>query len=313
MTESDTRAPYPDLVLVREAHSFAGACLAINTVMAVFKAAVGVLTGSHALLASALYSINDVLSAIAVAVSLRVGNRSADSSHPYGFGKAEFIAAGMVSLTIAIGVIFMFFFSVVDIIRGVPGPPHVVAASLAALSLIVSYTLSKRGHFLGHRLRSPILNICADHHHADAEGSLLAIIGIGGAVLGYHTLDRVIAVFETVHLIAISGKLLARSVKGLMDTALPDEEVDLITSACGKVPGVGAVAHVWSRQTGRKTWVDVAVKVSEQLNVNQAHRVCRSVESVVRGVLGTGVVTQVRFQGAQAEYATPPAGGSPHG
>lgn len=293
-----------------EALRFAGLCLSVSTLMAAFKIAVGLLSGSHALLASALYSINDLLSSIAVAVSLRVGHRKPTFDHPYGYGKAEFIAAGMVSMVIAIGVFFMFFFSVVDVLRGVPGPPHFLAVSLAALSMVVSWVLSRRGHHLAVDLQSPILSTTADHHHADAEGSLLAIVGIGGAVLGFHTLDRVIAIFETLHLIALSGRLLARSLRGLMDSAISDDDKESVRDACVGIDGVERVTHIWSRQAGSSTWVDVAVTVSDEFNVEQAHGVCRQVESAVRNVLGAMVVAQVRFQGTNYAYDVPGPGGA---
>ncbi|MDH5674062.1 MAG: cation diffusion facilitator family transporter [Myxococcales bacterium] len=295
--------------LHREALRFAGLCLAVNTLMAGLKVGVGIYSGSHALLANALYSVNDLLSAVAVAVSLRVGHRRPDAEHPYGFGKAEFIAAGMVSLVIAIGVFFMFFFSVIDILRGVPGPPHFTAMSLAALSAVVSYMLSRKGHTLGVRLHSPVLNTTAEHHHADAEGSVAALIGVGGAVLGLHVLDRIIAVFETLHLIALSGRLLARSVRGLMDVAISEEDREMVERACLELEGVDEIAHVWSRQAGSDTWVDVALAVADDMTVERAHALCEQAKQSIKGVLGATVRAQVRFQGPSFAYELPGPGG----
>jgi len=296
-----------------EAVRFAGMCLAVNSLMAGFKIIVGLLSGSHALLASALYSINDILTSMAVAISIRLGHRDPNDDYPYGYTKAEYIAAGMVSLIITFGVFFMFFFSVVDILTGVPGPPHFIAIFLAAVSMVTSWVLSRRGHVLAQALQSPVLNTHAEHHHADAEGSLLAIIGVGGALLGWHTFDRVIAVVETLHLIALAGMLLARSLRGLMDTAMDDDDLQLVESACGEVTGVREVVQVRSRQAGRRTWVDIAVAVSPRMKVVQAHRICNDVSSAVHGVLGSGVSTQVRFQGPNQEMIQPGPGGSPHG
>lgn len=296
-----------------EAIRFAGMCLAVNTLMASFKIIVGLLSGSHALLASALYSINDIMTSMAVAISIRLGHRQPNSEYPYGYTKAEYIAAGMVSLIITMGVFFMFFFSVIDIITGVPGPPHFTAIALASVSMVTSWVLARRGHVLAQALQSPVLNTHAEHHHADAEGSLLAIIGVGGALLGWHTFDRLIAVVETLHLIALAGVLLARSIKGLMDSAMEEDDLRLVEEACVEVEGVRDVVKVRSRQAGRRTWVDVAVAVSPRLKVAQAHRICNEVSAAVNGVLGTGVSTQVRFQGPNHVAANPGPGGSPHG
>jgi cation diffusion facilitator family transporter len=295
-----------------EAVRFAGLTLAIDALMAAFKVGIGVFSGSHALLVGALYSVNDVLSSVAVAVSLRVGHKHPTDEYPYGYGKAEFIAVGMVSLAISLGVMLMFVFSMTDILKGVAAPPHFTAVFLAAIGMAVSWTLAHKSQKLAEALRSPALATSAEHHHADAHGSLLAIIGIVGAIMGLHVLDRVVAAVESLHLVAVSGTLLAKAVNGLMDRALPDEDTEMLENACGDVDGVRRVAHVRSRCVGSQTWIDVAVVVAPKLTVLQAKGICARVEEVVHGTVGRTAVTQVRFQGPRFVMLEPGPGGSGH-
>jgi len=292
---------------------YAGTALAVAAVMAFFKIAVALMTGSHALLANALYSINDVLSSVAVAVSLKLGKRDPNDEYPFGFGKAEYVAIGMVSLTIAIGVCMMFFYSFIDILTGVEAPPHFLAIAIAAISLVVSWTMSKRGHRLAVAMRSPILSTSAEHHHADALGSLATIVGVGAAVAGFHAVDRVIAVAETLHLIALSGTLLAKAVKGLMDQAVAPEDVDLMERTCLDVNGVEDVTYVRSRRLGSLAWIDLGVAVNPRLSVDEALAVAAQVEGAVNEALGEGVVTQVRTHGPDLVMRPVEAGGSGHG
>lgn len=296
--------------LYRQAQQFAGLALAVAAIMASFKIFVGLLSGSRALLASALYSFNDLLSSISIAISLRFSRKPASEESPYGHGKAEFIAIGIVSLTIAIAVFFMFFFSVLDVLKGVPGPPHFIAMSLAALGMVISWNTGRKAHHLGEKLRSPALMASAAHHHADAEGSLLAIIGIATAIFGLHIVDRVVAVFETLHLIALSGTLLGKALKGLMDSAMPAEDVMLIEEACAGIEGLDRITRIRSRQAGSQTCVDVAVLVPKNMTVAMAHAVCEKVQTAVRGVIGVTGMTQVRFQSPDFVESLPRGGGS---
>lgn len=310
MTDHTPQTTARELANRTEARRYAGLALSVSSVMAAFKITVGLLAASHALLASALYSVNDILSSIAIAVSIRIGSRKADENHPYGYGKAEFIAVAVTSLAIAIAVFFMFFFSVVDILNGVPGPPHFIAMSLAAISLIVSWTMSRKAHHLSVKLKSPAVSTSAAHNHADAEGSFAALIGIGGAILGLHVLDRIIAVLETLHLIALSGTLLAKAVKGLMDMAIPEEDVELVEEACNRIEGVERVQFIRSRRAGSATWLDVAVAVPADLRVAEAHEIRRKIQGAVWGVLGPQVTTQVAFRAPHFAESLPSAGGS---
>jgi cation diffusion facilitator family transporter len=278
-----------------EALRFAGLALAVNTAMAVVKIGVGLYSGSHAVLASSLYSINDLLSAIAVAVSLRYGVRRPNERYPFGYGNAEFIAVGIVSLAIGMGVLGMFFFSVADLVKGVEAPPHFTAMTLSAASMVVCYLLAQRGHKLAVALDSPALATGSEHHYADALGCLAALAGVGGAMAGYHSLDRVAALVETIHLVALSGALLARSTKGLMDAAMPEEDVRLVTDACADVDGVERVDTVRSRQSGSITWVDVAVAAGPGINLERAAEIRAEVEQVITSVLGHSAKPQVKL------------------
>lgn len=297
----------------QEGLRFAGIALAVSAVMAFFKIAVALLTGSHALLANALYSINDVLSSIAATVSLKLGNRAPNDEYPFGYGKAEYVAVGMVSLTIAVGVCAMFLFSVVDIIAGVEAPPHFLAIVLAALSLVTSWTLSKRGHRIAVAIRSPVLATTAEHHHADALGSFATIIGVSAAVAGFHAVDRVIAVAETLHLIALSGTLLAKAVKGLMDQAVGAEDLDMMERTCLEVSGVEDVSYVRSRRLGSLAWIDLGIAVSPKLNIVEALEIGDRVKDAVDEALGEGVITQVRTHSRGHVLRAVEAGGSGHG
>jgi len=68
--------------------------------LALFKGVIGILTGSRALTASALYSLHDVISGVAVLIGLKIATRPADREHPYGYGNAEYIVCVFTSILI---------------------------------------------------------------------------------------------------------------------------------------------------------------------------------------------------------------------
>jgi divalent metal cation (Fe/Co/Zn/Cd) transporter len=157
-------------------------------------------------------------------------------------------------------------------------------------------------------LKSPALATSAEHHHADFHGSALALVGIGAALIGFHVFDRIVATFEEMHLVALSGTLLARAVNGLMDRALPDEDVATVERGCGEVEGVQRVTHVRSRQLGSLTWVDVGVVVGSELTVAKATQVRRRVVSAVERAVGGRVFTQVCLLGPRTPILSPGPG-----
>jgi cation diffusion facilitator family transporter len=298
--------------LRREALRFVGLSLAVSALMVALKIGIGVFSRSQALMVNAIYSFNDVLSSLAVAVCLPIVYRRPTTRHPYGYTKAELIAVGLVSITVVLFVCFLVVFSLIEIVKGATGPPHFAAASLAAVSMVVTWLLSRRAHQLARQLGSPALETCAEHYHSDATASFAALFGVAGAMLGFHALDPIVAIIEELQLMVLSGSMLGRATKGLMDAAIPREDTELVRSACQNVSGVDRVVHVRSRRAGSHTWVDVGVVVPAQVDVARAHQISEHVGNAIRAVLGPSVVTQVDCRGPGYAFQKPGTGGAQH-
>jgi cation diffusion facilitator family transporter len=270
--------------------------LFVNLILGIIKGLVGFVSGSHALKASALYSINDVLSAIIVLVGLKVGGRPADDEHAYGHGKAEFITIAMMSLIMAASVFFLAYYSVVNIVRGVEGPPHISALFVAALCMVAGELLARMGLCSARSNGSLALKSSAKHNRADALSSLAVMVGVGGALLGLHLLDPIVAIFETIHISILSGEFFGKSIKGLMDSSLTAGELERISKASCQVPGVSRVALLRTRHMGTVSYVDIVVHVPGDLMVEQANKIAQQVKASASQALGRSAVTHVRFQ-----------------
>src|SRR5580704_14205934 len=85
--------------------SLVGICS--NVVLAGFKCAAGVIGHSFALVADGIESMSDVLSSIVVFFGLKIAIKPPDEGHPYGHGKAEPLAAVIVSLALVIAAILI--------------------------------------------------------------------------------------------------------------------------------------------------------------------------------------------------------------
>ncbi len=283
--------------------------LGANLALAVLKALVGIMAGSRALVAAALYSINDVLSALIVMMSLRVAREPADEEHAYGHGKVEFIAIAIVSLVLAAGVFFILYFSLIDIIRGQSHSPHAIALFVAALAMCANFMLARRGFCAAERLGSPALQSAAEHNRADAISSLAVLLGVACATLGLHVMDRLVAIFEALHILWLGGKLFGTSLKGLMDSAIDPADVRRIRRACRRVDGVSRVLQLRTRMAGSDVLADVIIAVSAQLSVDEAQAIAARVRRAIDESLTRPVQAHVGFR---PEALPAGAGQRPH-
>src|SRR5215475_29202 len=217
--------------------------LVINAFLTCAKFTAGILGHSHALVADAVESLADIFSSIIVWRGVVVAAAPADEDHPYGHGKAEPLAAALVStmLLVAAGWI------AVQAFREI-AQPHPAPAPFSLVVLLAVICI-KEGLFRfvlreAISVESSAVQTDAWHHRSDAITSLAAGIGISVALLGgkgYESADNVAAIVAA-GVIAWNGwRMLRPALNELMDRAPGREMIERIQQIAQGVEGVEAV------------------------------------------------------------------------
>lgn len=235
-----------------------------------FKLYIGIISGSHALIASAFCSLTDIASAISIIASSRITRKPDNKNYPYGYGKIEFIVTMMVSLFILLSTFLLFISSFSVILRKVHIIPKWIAFFAAIISGVISLIKYNFAKCVGRELHSPAVQAHADHNKTDAVTSVFVAAGIVFARFGLGFLDPLIAVFEAVHVFASSGAVFARGARGLLDNSVSKAELLKIENAAQAVEGVRDVGRIRARQSGQDIFVDISVALRNNINVAEA-------------------------------------------
>jgi len=260
--------------------------LIVNMLLMFLKAFIGILSGSSALLADAMYSAKDVITSILVIVSYHVAKKPLDSEHPYGHGKIEFILSLIISLVFLIitGLVFIHAIEllIVDINGEDHNVPHVIALWAALVSVVVNTYMYFYSRCVYSQANSPMVKTLALHHHADIVSSLAVAIGLAAALfLNIAWIDTVVAVFETIHLMYLGGRVFQDAYKGLMDSKAPDDVYDVIKKHTYNVKGVNDIKSLRSRLVGQDLNIDMCIGVDPDLSVDEANSICEAVIDIL--------------------------------
>ena len=104
--------------------------IAVNVVLAAFKAAVGLVAGSIAVILDAVNNLGDALSSVITIVGTKLAGRRPDRKHPYGYGRIEYLTSVIIAVIVLLAGVTALRESVDKII-------HPQAAEYTAVSLIV--------------------------------------------------------------------------------------------------------------------------------------------------------------------------------
>lgn len=256
-----------------------------NLALAGLKGAIGFISGSKALMADAVASASDVAGSFAVLVGIKAAKRPADDDHPYGHGKAETIAAIVVSvLMIIVG--FEIGRSAFDTLRsGVTEPPGMIALVALGISIAVKEILFRYNYHLGKKLSSQALIANAWDHRTDVFSSLAAAVGVGGALLGryleqpkLYLLDPAAGLFVSVLVLRMGYKMIKESVHNTMDHVLHEEDAAELVQAVQRIKGVITVDGLRAREHGHYVIVDVKISVNPRISVSEGHEIAKTVK-----------------------------------
>ena len=163
-----------------------------------------------------------------------------------------------------------------------------VSIAASTINLIVARMLMSEG-----RKRSSItLEADGQHLMTDVWTSAGVVAAIGIVWLtGWTILDPIIAIVVAGNIIWTGVQLVNRSVAGLMDAALPENEQKMIQAVTEKYSEKGVAFHALrTRQAAARRFISVHMLVPGDWTVHDAHHIAEDFESDVRAALG-GVVT----------------------
>lgn len=261
--------------------------LLVNVVLVVVKLLAGILGHSYALVADAVESSTDIFASLIVWGGLRITTRPADEDYPYGYGKAETLAAAVVALMLlgaAAGI-------AVAAIREILIPHHLPAPFtlvILAVVVVVKEVLSRSVLKVGEELGSTAVKADAWHHRSDALTSAAAFLGIAVALWGgegWETADDWAALVAS-GIIALNGFLLLRpAIRDLMDRMPAELPIERIADAAHSVDGVQAIEKLRVRRLGTEYFVDLHVQADPMLPLWEAHVLSGKVKGAIRTAL----------------------------
>jgi cation diffusion facilitator family transporter len=301
-----SQAEYSDVMQNRGSlRRYAWLSIAAALATIALKTGAYLLTGSVGLLSDALESLVNLAGAIMALSMLTIAARPADQSHVYGHSKAEYFASvteGLLVLAAAAGILSAAITRILQP-RALEqlGLGLAVSVAASAINLIVARILLR----VGREQRSITLEADAHHLMTDVWTSAGVIGGVAIAgFTGWGVLDPVVAIIVALNIIWTGIRLVGRSVSGLMDAALPAEELKLIQDVMQRYENRGVTFHALrTRQAAARRFVSVHMLVPGEWTVHDAHHVAEDFESDIRLALGSVVTVFTHIEPVEDELS----------
>lgn len=257
--------------------------IAGNAVLTAFKLFAGIFAHSGAMVSDAVHSASDVLSSIIVIVGVKLSAKKADVEHPYGHERFESVAAIVLSVILCVTGLFIGHTAIENISAGFSGIqiPGTLALVAAAVSIVTKEAMYWYTRCFAKRINSGALMAEAWHHRSDALSSVGALVGIGGARMGYPWLDAVASLLICGFIIKAAYDIFTDAIEKMVDHACAGDVQDAIRACAASQPGVLGIDRLSTREFGRKIYVDIEISADGELTLNESHLIAERVHSAI--------------------------------
>jgi ferrous-iron efflux pump FieF len=260
--------------------------LVVAAVLVVAKLAGWLVTGSMALLASAIDALVDTGASIVTLLGVQYAQRPPDRDHRFGHGKGEAVAAFTQSTFLAGAAFVLAFQSIQRLVFPLPldglqlGVWLIGASLAAACGLVATQTWAVR--------RTGSTAIAADraHYLADIALNVAVLLALGVTQwTGWTRADPAFALAISAYMLWNAYGIAAEALEQLLDRELPTEERSRIKDAVRACAGVRDIHDLRTRFSGDRTFVEYHLEIDPELTVDVGHAIGDATEAAVEKLL----------------------------
>ena len=283
--------------------------IAANVLLAAFKAVVGALASSVAIVMDAVNNLSDALSSVITIVGTKLSQRPPDRKHPFGFGRIEYFSAIIIAVIVLSAGITSLIESVKKIFNPTEPTYTTVTLIVIIVAIVVKLVLGQYVKRKGEQLKSDALIASGSDALFDAVITLATLVSAGVMLLWNVSLDGILGALISLVIIKAGIEMLASPVNELLGTSIPAELTKQIMSEVSAFEGVHGVYDLILHNYGPDVMIgSLHINVNDTMNAHDIHGLTRKISTQMydrHGIIMTvGVYAVATGDNRRAELQT---------
>ena len=253
----------------------------------VLKFAAYFFTDSVGLLSDAMESMVNLVGAVVALIALTIAARPADREHHYGHTKIEYFSSGLEGGLILFAAVAVMWAAIERLLNPVPLEQLNLGLIVSLAATAINYFVARRLLRVGGAEDSIVLEADGKHLMTDVVTSLGVLAGLVLVMLtDWLWLDPVIAIGVAINIIFEGSRIVRRSMDGLIDRSLTEEEESKIISAIDttiKSVSLDVKYHgIRTRKSGSARFMEMHLLTPGSWSVTQAHDIAEEIERAIK-------------------------------
>ncbi|WP_407408946.1 cation diffusion facilitator family transporter [Methanobrevibacter sp.] len=250
-----------------------------NCILTVLNIAVGIISGSYALVSEGAHTLSDVATSVIAYIGFYIGQKPADAEHPIGHGRAEAISG----LVIVIFLVLIAWEIIQGSVEKIHNPslitvPSTLAAVMAVVGIIVNLRVSEYIIELGKQIKSPAIVADGKHQKTDIFSSIAILVGVVVSNMGYPILDPIIALIIGGLILKTAYEITKENIDNIMGRVPSEEFIQEIKKVAEKAPEAENAHNIKVDYLGAYATVALHIELDGNMTLDESHEIVHKVQ-----------------------------------
>ena len=250
-----------------------------NVFLAGFKAVIGLMTNSIAIVLDAVNNISDAGSSLITIVGTRLAGKEPDKKHPFGYGRIEYLSAMIISVIVLYAGITSFTESVKQIIHPETPDYNAVSLIIVAVAVVVKIVLGRYVKSVGERVNSDSLINSGEDATLDSIISASTLVAAGIFLIFHVSLEAWLGAIISVVIIKSGIEMLKDTISQILGERNDVELSKAIRNTVVSFPDVQGAYDLVLNNYGPDTWNgSIHIEVPDTYTANQLDLLIRNIQ-----------------------------------
>ena len=251
-----------------------------NCFLTVFNIAVGLMSGSYALVSEGAHTLSDVATSVIAFAGFRIGQKPADKEHPIGHGRAEAISGLVIVIFLAI-VAYEIITGALDKIfhPALITVPDMYAAAMAVFGIIINYIISEYIIRIGKEINSPAIVADGKHQKTDIFSSIAILVGVIVSNIGYPILDPIVGLIIGLLIVKTAIEIGKENIDNIMGKVPSDDLIQRIRDVANSTPHAQNAHNIKVDYMGSYATVYLHIELDGNMTLSESHKIVHVVEN----------------------------------
>ena len=253
-----------------------------NVFLAAFKAVIGLMTHSIAIVLDAVNNISDAGSSLITIIGTKLAGREPDKKHPFGYGRIEYLSAMIISVIVLYAGVTSFTESVKKIISPQTPEYTVVSLVIVAVAVAVKIVLGRYVKSVGTKVNSDSLVNSGEDATLDSIISASTLVAAVIFMIFGLSLEAWLGAVISLVIIKSGFEMLKDTISQILGERSDPDLAKSIKQTVADFDGVEGAYDLVLNNYGPDSWNgSVHIEVPDTYSADQLDRLIREIQMAV--------------------------------